>query len=273
MASSVLESVALPECGPDLWWVRIPQVDVDSWLADWHGMLGEQDLERLRHKNLPKGHGQFLFTRLVLRRLLSAYHPDIAPAQWQFLKTASGRPYVAAEQTPLSFNLSHTSDLLLVAFSQSGDPGIDVENINRQMDIQNIADRYFFPSEANQLAELAKNPPADRDWFLSLWTLKEAAVKATGLGLAKALHKFEFGCGADGEIWHQCHQLPATSMSFWSARYQDFVIGLASAAHNNQSELVQWLVVRELRWPDSVTEMSMDWQRSQSRNSSTNFEP
>jgi len=273
------DDIGLPTPGLDLWWVTMPPVDVDQWLLTWRSMLGEQDIERLHQRRLPKGQAQFLFTRLVLRNLLSAYHPAVAPAQWQFLKSDTGRPYVAPDQSPLSFNLSHSGDKLLVAVSQYGDPGIDVESVQREVQIQSVAERYFFPSEARHLALLATAPQAQRDWFLRLWTLKESAVKATGLGLSRALRKFEFGEADELTLWHQLHQMPPTDIRFWSGCYQGFVMGVACKAHAGMSIQTLVPVMRELRWPltTDLTDMpgvvELQWRASQSRNSSTNFEP
>ena len=268
---------ALPLPDLDVWWVNIPSIDVDQWLQRYSDRLGEQDLERLQQKRLAKGQAQFIFTRLVVRHLLSCYHPQVLSSQWRFLRGENGRPFVDPRQSPLSFNLTHSDDKLLVVLSQHADPGIDVESWQRQVEVQSIADRYFYPSEAQHLARLVADVAAQREWFFRLWTLKEAAVKATGAGLSKALHKFEFGSEAEGQLWHRVHheteQITATTMAFWSGYCQGYSVGLACAGagverlHNRQP------LVRELLWPDHTGPFAIDWHFSQSRNSSTNLEP
>jgi 4'-phosphopantetheinyl transferase len=53
-----------------------------------------------------------------------------------------------------------------------------------------LADRYFAPAEAADIAGLPRVQQRDR--FLRYWTLKEAYIKATGRGLSQALDAFAF---------------------------------------------------------------------------------
>jgi 4'-phosphopantetheinyl transferase len=57
-----------------------------------------------------------------------------------------------------------------------------------------VADRFFAPSEAAWL----RQTPAERRWetFLDFWTLKEAYIKARGLGLNLPLDEFAFHLGS-----------------------------------------------------------------------------
>jgi len=266
-----MQSCSLPAPDLDVWWVNMPELDVDEWIMTWNSSLGEQDFERLRQKRLPKGLPQFLFTRLTLRHLLSMYEPAIRPREWRFLRGENGRPYVDPQQSSLSFNLTHSEDKLLLVFSRQGDPGIDVESLQREVDMQPLADRYFFPSEAQQLREL--DEAARREWFFRLWTLKEAAVKATGAGLSKALHKFEFGKTAAGDIWQRTHDADPVfaKMAFWSGMGPGFCTGLVCTGMDAGTDIKP--LARELVWPDQVGPFEISWISAQSTNSSTNLEP
>lgn len=267
----------LPQPELDVWWVNIPAIDVAQWLQKYSDRLGEQDFERLQQTRLAKGHAQFIFTRLVVRQLLSCYHPQIHSSEWRFLRGENGRPFVDPQQSPLSFNLTHSDDKLLVVFSRHADPGIDVESWQRQVDVQPIAERYFYASEAKHLAQLAGNEAAQRQWFFRCWTLKEAAVKATGAGLSKALHKFEFGSEGNGQFWHRVHhetdQIKAATMAFWSGYCEGYSVGLACTGAGVEQLREQQPLVRQLQWPDQIGPFTIDWQYSQSKNSSTNLEP
>jgi 4'-phosphopantetheinyl transferase len=64
--------------------------------------------------------------------------------------------------------------------------GVDIEDTTRRTDVEAIAQRYFAPSERRDLAQ------AGRERFYELWTLKEAYLKARGLGIAAALEKIAF---------------------------------------------------------------------------------
>ena len=68
--------------------------------------------------------------------------------------------------------------------------GVDVEDIQRPGETVAIADRFFSPLET---AELLRQPMhKQRDRFFDYWTLKEAYIKARGMGLAIPLDHFSY---------------------------------------------------------------------------------
>ncbi|HKR22309.1 MAG TPA: 4'-phosphopantetheinyl transferase superfamily protein, partial [Pyrinomonadaceae bacterium] len=71
--------------------------------------------------------------------------------------------------------------------------GVDVERIRADFTSDDIARRFFSPSEVDVLCGL---PSADRvDGFFRCWTRKEAYIKATGRGLSQALDSFDVTLG------------------------------------------------------------------------------
>jgi len=91
---------------------------------------------------------------------------------------------------PLRFSLAHTEGLVALAVTLRSAVGIDVEPRSRRVTVHEIARRFFSPSEAAALDALP--PEQQPDAFLDYWTLKEAYVKATGLGLHAPLERFSF---------------------------------------------------------------------------------
>lgn len=273
-----LPVLPLPLTGLDLWWVPLPTLDQAALLAGAGRCLSAEEQQRLQSQRLPKGQFQFLFTRVMLRHLLSAYHPELLPAQWHIGKAASGRPQLAPEQTPLSFNLTHSHDGLLFAFSQFADPGIDVEWLLRQVEVEGIAQRYFLPDEYAEINAVAEaDLSVQPELFHRFWTLKEAAVKASGLGLARGLAHFHFSQPGTAAFSHQlvaaAPQVLARDFGFWSARHEDYVLAVAlMAAAGSKLPEVEPLC-RQFSWPGAVSTLALDWSASQSRNSSTNLEP
>jgi len=82
------------------------------------------------------------------------------------------------------------SNMVAVAIGSAElDLGIDVEDGARRIELS-IADSYFAPPE---VAWMLARPEADqRAAFLTLWTLKEAYIKAIGLGMSQELDRFWF---------------------------------------------------------------------------------
>ena len=124
----------------------------------------------------------------LLRRCLSAYRP-VEPGAWDFQADAAGKPYLRSDPT-LSFNLSHTRQLVACAIAAGAPVGIDVERAARLVDAGAIAGRYFSTFEVASLARCRDD--AHRLRFLELWTLKESFVKAVGVGLTMPLDSMSF---------------------------------------------------------------------------------
>ena len=133
----------------------------------------------------------FAITRALVRRSLSRYGPT-APADWRFVTNQHQCPFVDPAQAgtpPLQFNLSHTSGLVALAVTRGHRVGVDVERVSRVVDLA-VADRHFAPTEVRDLRRLpAEDQPVA---FFEYWTLKEAYIKARGMGLALPLGAFAF---------------------------------------------------------------------------------
>lgn len=102
----------------------------------------------------------------------------------RFPADAGGKPRLCLDRgdPPLSFSLSHSEGVALVAVAQGEEIGVDVEAVRPLDDLDALADRVFTP------AEVAMLPPvgdaARLVAFHARWTAKEAAMKALGLGLS-----------------------------------------------------------------------------------------
>ena len=142
-----------------------------------------------------------------MRNALSCY-ASIEPADWRFQESDFGRPeIVSPESAPsLRFNLSHTDGFVACVITARADCGVDIESLSRQVDILGVADHSFSDEEADALRVLAT--PQRRRHFFSLWTLKEAYVKARGVGIRLRLDAARFEISRDSVI--QCRLAAAT---------------------------------------------------------------
>ncbi|XP_048539324.1 4'-phosphopantetheinyl transferase HetI-like [Triticum urartu] len=88
---------------------------------------------------------------------------------------------------PLHFNISHTTSLIACGIAMDANIGIDIEEKKRKTtkSIFSLARRFFTPSEADYLTDISDSYAQEKEFF-KLWTLKEAYVKALGLGLSGA---------------------------------------------------------------------------------------
>ena len=129
-------------------------------------------------------------TRALVRTVLSTYHPSVDPRAWAFEIGQFGRPEIAGPsvQPTLRFNLSHTDGMVVCLVAGDREIGVDVEDTQRTGYTVEIADRYFSPAEVRELRSWPAERQAER--FFDYWTLKEAYIKARGLGLQLPLDQF-----------------------------------------------------------------------------------
>jgi len=171
-----------------LWYVRNLGADADAHLA----LLSADEKQRLARLQVASMRQQFVVTRASVRTILSGCFPEIAATDWVFDRNPWGRPVIANPEAKgrVSFNISHTEGLIVIALSGSGEVGVDVERASRETRALALADRYFSASEAAVLR--AKSAKEQQQHFLDLWTLKEAYIKACGKGLAIPLRSISF---------------------------------------------------------------------------------
>jgi 4'-phosphopantetheinyl transferase len=184
----------------DVWLVRPSEIQSSELLARYRRLLTDEERERVERFRFEKDRHRALITRALVRTVLSRYI-ELDPTQWSFGENEHGRPYITNAMPgvgELSFNLSHTTGLIVLAVSHRKIVGIDTEYLERKNATADIANRFFAPSE---VAELVCLPALERrERFFQYWTLKESYIKARGMGLALPLDGFAFVLQAEGQI-------------------------------------------------------------------------
>jgi 4'-phosphopantetheinyl transferase len=144
-------------------------------------MLSAPERERAARFLFEIHRRRFVAARASLRRVLGLCL-DRDPAGLVFDYTDRGRPSLRLAPHPdFDFNLAHSGDLALLAFS-SRRVGVDVERLRDMPNALAVARRFFSPREVSALRRLAED--ARRVGFFNAWTRKEALIKAVGTGLA-----------------------------------------------------------------------------------------
>src|SRR5262249_55853952 len=130
---------------------------------------------------------QFIAARAAVRVLLGSYL-EVSLSDMDIGYTEAGKPILEASlaDSRIQFNVSHSDGLILIAFSRSRLVGVDVERMRTDLSIEDLAERFFAAGEWKMLQVL--NPEQRRDAFFSLWTKKEAYLKAIGTGIAHGLN-------------------------------------------------------------------------------------
>ena len=159
-------------------------------------ILGEKDLERAARYRFEQHQREFLTTRTLARTALS-WHAGEAPEAWRFPTNEHGKPGIEPE-CGLRFNLSNSEAITVCLIARGREVGVDVEPRRRAAQIAEVARKAFSAQEREQLEALEGEARMER--ALTLWTLKEAYIKARGMGMALPLEKISFLFGGAAGI-------------------------------------------------------------------------
>jgi len=172
----------------DLWSVSVEQF-TDSKQEQANMLLTAQEQIKIASYKNNNAKKTALISRALCRLVLSQYI-DCPPQAHQFIRNKHGKPSLANNSKQLTFNISHNDKLVVIAVCVNDQIGCDIESPERQVSIEPITRRYFSEQEHSML--MAKQGESQKQAFFKIWTLKEAFVKATGIGISLGLDSFYF---------------------------------------------------------------------------------
>ncbi|MEV6287333.1 4'-phosphopantetheinyl transferase superfamily protein [Kribbella sp. NPDC051770] len=169
----------------EIWWARLSTQPIDrAWIDD----LNSVERERLAAYQRVEDQDRFLLGCTIVRRLLAG-RQQLPPARIAIDRTCAdcGRPHGKVRAQGAELSISHSGDLVGVAFHPTTPVGLDVELINPGLDAVALARVSLAPAETEELLKADDQAAA----FTTYWTRKEAVVKATGDGIGADLTKLE----------------------------------------------------------------------------------
>ena len=132
----------------------------------------------------------------VMARALVGQAIGCPPTAWRWREGPHGRPEIDEPGVSCRFNVAHSAGLVVCAVADGHDVGVDVEDLSRRPVSANFARRYLSPAEVHDVE--SQPLPAQQARLLTYWTLKEAYLKARGLGVSVPLSDIEFTLSPDG---------------------------------------------------------------------------
>lgn len=131
----------------------------------------------------------FIIGRYLIKKFLSI-KKNISPQQILIEEDAYGRPFIVKPRLEkIDFNLSHSGNFIILGVSSKA-IGVDIEKKNSS-DIERLSETCFTKKEIKYIF-CENNNPNRVNRFYKLWTLKEAYLKAIGVGLSYPLKNFYF---------------------------------------------------------------------------------
>ena len=170
--------------------VHIWRADLDlheSFQSSFLKLLSADEKNRAEKFRFDKDSRHFTIARGILRSLIGQYL-EINPAEIFFQYSEYGKPAIANNKS-LQFNISHSQNIALFAFTKKFNVGVDVEFVNPDIEVKDIAAKFFSTNEIMNLFALPEKQQTLG--FFNCWTRKEAFIKAVGEGLSFPLDKFE----------------------------------------------------------------------------------
>ena len=171
-------------------------------------LLDASEMERMQRFVHAEDAQRYMAGRGLLKVLLAKYS-TIAPHLIKLSISSNGKPYLQDNSLQLQFNLSHTSDIVLLVFGLHEAVGVDVEAVKNDPMHLDIAKSYFSRAEQKQLLEEYKP-----DYFFRCWTRREALLKANGSGLVDGLEELYVTEGA--------HWLSGSGKAVQSLKHQQY---------------------------------------------------
>jgi 4'-phosphopantetheinyl transferase len=188
-----LGTIAAASAAADIWfaWIGDHARDVERFTREY---LSADEAAHLHQYRSREAAERYVVTRSLVRLVLSE-RLDIPAREIRVSRTDTGKPVVTEN---IHFNVTHSGDLVLMALSEQRAVGVDVERKRDVARVEALMHRWLTERERHDCDDLTLRGVTSSDAFLRVWSLKEARLKALGVGIS----------GASGAPLESVHALP-----------------------------------------------------------------
>lgn len=179
----------------------------------WQDYAVLDDYERTRAAGFLDEHDrrQYIFAHGHMRKIL-AFYLGMPASEIKIIQRRGEKPFIA--NSTLLFSLSHTAGFALLAVSNTGEVGIDIEYKRDNIKIELTAKSTF--SDSERQAILSVDGEARRDRFFNCWTRKEAFIKAIGKGFSYDTKSFSVTVESDQPSQILCFERGDFDVRAWT---------------------------------------------------------
>lgn len=207
-------------------WRALLSRDRRSQETAW-AVLAEDEKQRARRYRLEPDREYFIARRGILRFLLGKYLA-IPAAQVRLAYNPYGKPLLTGGDTGdhLRFSLSYSGGQAFYAFTRLSRVGVDLERVQSDPALLELARTYFTPNELKSFDLLTGE--ARMRAFFRCWTRKEALLKAQGAGLMISPERIEVNFDPERPV--QMRTVPGEVGSLNGFHLMDIDVGVDFAA-------------------------------------------
>lgn len=146
--------------------------------------LPQKELDHAKRYINPEDADSFFASRFALRSVLSSLL-STDPREINLSYTKGGKPYLL--DSHVNFNITHSERVFAVAIALGVQIGIDIERMDRELDVVKMLPLLFSPAEQTLIENC--EPFHRKRLFIDYWTKKEALLKAIGTGLSQPMNE------------------------------------------------------------------------------------
>lgn len=209
---------------PHFYTIRLEQF-VKS-LTDYESLLSSEEKERASRFRFMKDRKCYVVCRASLRYILG-YHLKENPSRIRFRYSSHGKPELVATDKAVYFNISHSHQVGMIGINMKTPIGIDVELIQYDDDLAEIAQKFFSRAEVAVFKSLSEEERPQG--FFNCWTRKEAFIKAVGHGLSFPLDQFEVSLKPQDDAHLKATHFDPDERQYWHLRTLTTPVGYAAA--------------------------------------------
>src|SRR6056297_2034264 len=129
--------------------MKLSKNTVHIWVVDTNykslpNFLSAAERKRWNSFYFSQDKQTFYQSHNALRLILSRYLSE-KPREIEYQLTPFGKPFI--RNSRIQFNLSHSDTMAVIAVTQGAEIGIDIESLNRKVEYDDLAKRFFCETE------------------------------------------------------------------------------------------------------------------------------
>lgn len=212
-----------------IWWAKVHYVR--PGLAQLLNPVEQQRHSAFRQRS---DADRFLLG-VAITRIVAGHELGLRPGEVTLDRRCltCGKPHGKVEiaDSGLHISITHSGQLVGVAFSRNGPVGLDVEQLVGRPDHSDLIDNVLSPIEADSFANVDLS--ATQEAFLRYWVRKEALVKATGDGISSGLASItvtSYDQSPSLLSWAERPELPTRTVMYDTDPQHGYISALAIVA-------------------------------------------